>query len=51
MRHARVPVDETMVAAWMRCMRLALQGCIIGDDVRSFLEERLLDVAVHMRNR
>jgi hemoglobin len=51
MRHAHVPVDEPMVHAWMRCMRHALDGAEIDPDTRAFLDARLLEVAMHMRNR
>ena len=51
MRHARVPVDAAMVAAWMRCMRHALDGAGVDENTRSFLDARLGEVAVHMRNR
>jgi hemoglobin len=51
MRHARVPVDDRMVAAWMRCMRAALDASGVEGDLRAFLETRLGEVALFMRNR
>ncbi len=51
MRHARVPVDDRMAAAWMRCMRVALDGAAIDPDVRAFLEARLGDLALFLRNQ
>ena len=50
MRHARVPVDTAMASAWMRCMTHALDGAV-APDVRAFLEARLGEVALHMRNQ
>jgi hemoglobin len=51
MRHAKVPVDDAMVTAWMRCMRHALEASAVTGDVREFLEARLGEVAAFMRNR
>jgi hemoglobin len=51
MRHARVPVDTAMASAWMRCMRHALEAAGVAPDVRAFLEARLDEVALHMRNQ
>ncbi len=51
MRHAHVPVDPTMVTAWMRCMTHALDASGVEGDIRGFLEARLADLAEHMRNR
>ena len=51
MRHAHVPVDDAMIAAWMRCMKHAFDQCGVGGEVREYLEPRLGDVAMHMRNR
>lgn len=50
MRHARVPVDSIMARAWMRCMMHALDASGVEADVRDFLEARLQDVALHLRN-
>ncbi|HEX3769485.1 MAG TPA: cyanoglobin [Polyangiaceae bacterium] len=51
MRHARVPVDEAMAAAWMRCMRHALDRAKVEGDVRAFLEAKLGDLALFLRNQ
>jgi hemoglobin len=51
MRHAHVPVNDAMIAAWMRCMKDALRTCGVADEVREYLEPRLGDVAMHLRNR
>jgi hemoglobin len=50
MRHARVPVDTTTARAWMRCMMHALAASEVESDVRDFLEARLGDVALFLRN-
>jgi hemoglobin len=51
MRHARVPVDDAMASAWMRCMRKALEAAAIDGDVRAFLDEKLAELALFLRNR
>lgn len=51
MRHARVPVDTAMARAWMRCMKLALEAQGIDSDVRAFLEARLQDLTMFLRNQ
>jgi hemoglobin len=51
MRHAHVPVDAPMVAAWMRCMRHAMERSGVDGDLNAFLDARLGEVAEHMRNR
>ncbi len=51
MRHARVPVDDRMAAAWMRCMRAALDDCAVDGELRGFLEARLGELALFMRNQ
>jgi hemoglobin len=51
MRHAHVPVNDAMIAAWLRCMKHALDGCGVAGEIREFLELRLQDVAMHLRNR
>jgi hemoglobin len=51
MRHASVPVDGAMAAAWMRCMRAALDEAQVEAGVRAFLEAKLGDLAQFLRNR
>jgi hemoglobin len=51
MRHGHVPVDTTMARAWMRCMTHALDAADIERDVRDFVEAKLADVAMFLRNR
>lgn len=50
MRHARVPVDEAMRDAWLRCMTAAMDDLAIAGPVRSFLDQRFAEVADAMRN-
>jgi hemoglobin len=51
MRHARVPVDEIMATAWLRCMGTALDRSAVEADVRDFLEAKLGDLARFLRNQ
>ena len=50
MRHARVPVDDAMARAWIRCMARALDEGAVTGDIRDFLEARLGEVASFLRN-
>lgn len=50
MRHAKVPVNPAMRDAWLRCMKVALDGGAFEPAVRAFVEERLTDVADFLRN-
>jgi hemoglobin len=51
MRHAAVPVDDAMAAAWMRCMSAAFDRENVAADVRTFLEGKLGELALFLRNR
>lgn len=51
MRHARVPVDDAMGRAWMRCMGVAMDAEGVTGDVRAFLDQRLGEVAAFLRNQ
>jgi hemoglobin len=51
MRHARVPVDEAMAAAWLRCMGAAFDEAALDPEVRAFLDGKLGDLALFLRNR
>jgi len=50
MRHARVPVTTAMAEAWMRCMRRAFDQSGVTGDVREFLDAKLADLAMFLRN-
>jgi hemoglobin len=51
MRHTRVPVDTAMARAWMRCMMHALEAQGVDPDVCVFLEARLQDLTMFLRNQ
>jgi len=51
MRHGHVPVDTTMRDAWMRSMGKALDRAGVQGPLRDFLDQKLLDLADHLRNR
>jgi hemoglobin len=51
MRHAGVPVDDAMAAAWIRCMRAAFDRAGVAGDVREFLDQKLGDLTLFLRNR
>jgi hemoglobin len=51
MRHARVPVDDAMAGAWLRCMREAMNRAGVGEEVRGFLEAKLGDLTQFLRNQ
>jgi hemoglobin len=51
MRHAKVPVDTAMAEAWMRCMKRALDQEGVAGEVREFLETKLGEVAMLVRNQ
>ena len=50
MRHGRVPIDEGMRDAWLRCMGRALDAQGVSGDVRGFLDARFAEVANFLRN-
>jgi hemoglobin len=50
MRHARVPVDEAMRDAWLRCMTRAMDDCGLRGPVRAFLDQRFAEVANFLMN-
>jgi len=50
MRHARVPIDESLRDAWLRSMSRALDVCGVQGDVRAFLDTRFAEVADFLRN-
>jgi truncated hemoglobin YjbI len=51
MRHAEVPVDDSMAIAWMRCMRAAFDRAGVADDLMEFLDGKLVDLTRFLRNR
>lgn len=51
MRHMPFPIGTDEAEEWMRCMRTALDREGVEGPLRSFLEEKLRPLALHMRNR
>jgi hemoglobin len=51
MRHAQVTVDTAMAEAWLRCMRQAFDESGVTGEVREFLDTKLGDLALFLRNR
>ena len=51
MRHGHVPIDTPTAQAWMRCMMHALEAQGIDPEVRDFLQTRLQDLTMFLRNR
>ncbi len=51
MRHARFPVDDDMIRAWVACMMHALDTVGIEGPLRAFLDMRFTDLANFMKNR
>ncbi|ADP71187.1 globin [Rhodomicrobium vannielii ATCC 17100] len=49
-RHATMPIGATERDAWMQCMREALHAVVTDEQIRSELEERLYQLADHLRN-
>lgn len=50
MRHGRVPVDSAGRDAWMRAMRAAMKAEGVAEPLRTFLDQKLFELADHMRN-
>lgn len=51
MRHMPFSIGDAEADEWMRCMRLAMDRAGITEPLRTFLDERLAQLALHMRNR
>jgi hemoglobin len=51
MRHGHVPVDIGLRDAWTRCMSKALDQVGVQGPVRTFLDQKFVDLADHLRNR
>jgi hemoglobin len=51
MRHMPFSIGEDEAAEWMRCMRIAMERSNLPPSVRTFLDERFGQLAIHMRNR
>ncbi len=51
MRHMPFPIGDDEAAEWMRCMRIAMERVSVPEPLRSFLEQRFGELALHMRNQ
>ncbi len=51
MRHGRVAVDSAGRDAWMRAMRAAMEAEGVAEPLRRFLDQKLFELADHMRNQ
>lgn len=51
MRHMPFSIGEVEAAEWMRCMRIALARAEVAEPLRTFLDDRFDQLALHMRNR
>jgi hemoglobin len=50
MRHARVPINQALRDAWVRCMEAAMSDRQVPPPVRAFLQQRFAEVADFLRN-
>jgi hemoglobin len=51
MRHLPFTIGTTEAEEWMSCMRQAMERVAISEPLRTFLEERFGQLALHMRNQ
>jgi hemoglobin len=51
MRHMPFSIGGAEADEWMRCMRIALGRAEVAEPLRTFLDERFGQLALHMRNR
>lgn len=51
MRHMPFSIGTAEADEWMRCMGIAMNRVGVEEPLRTFLEERLGPLALHMRNR
>lgn len=51
MRHLPFSIGTEEADEWMRCMRTAMDRVGVAEPLRTFLDERLGPLALHMRNR
>jgi hemoglobin len=51
MRHLPFPIGDHEAQEWLRCMGLALDQTGVDGPLRVYLDRRLGDLALHMRNR
>ena len=51
MRHMPFPIGPLEAEEWMSCMRRAMDRVDLAEPLRTFLDERFGQLALHMRNR
>jgi hemoglobin len=51
MRHMPFAIGTPEADDWMRCMRLAMDRAAVREPLRTFLDERFGQLALHMRNQ
>jgi hemoglobin len=51
MRHGHVAINEAMRDAWMRAMTVAMEENNVTGELRSFLDQKLGDLATFLRNQ
>lgn len=51
MRHLPFPIGTDEVDEWLRCMGEAMERAGVGQPLRTFLEGRFGQLALHMRNK
>jgi hemoglobin len=51
MRHMPFPIGGDEAEEWMRCMRIAMTRVEMPEPLRTFLDERFGQLALHMRNQ
>ncbi|HEX9847470.1 MAG TPA: group II truncated hemoglobin [Acidimicrobiia bacterium] len=51
MRHMPFAIGSDEAAEWMRCMRITMGRAGVTEPLRSFLDQRFGDLALHMRNQ
>lgn len=51
MRHLPFTIGDSEAEEWMRCMNKAMEKSGVGEPLSLFLNQKLGDLAFHMRNR
>jgi hemoglobin len=51
MRHIPFPIGTSEADEWMRCMRMGMDRADVGEPLRTFLDDRFAQLALHMRNK
>lgn len=51
MRHMPFSIGTDEAAEWMRCMRATMDKSGVSEPLRTFLDDRFAQLALHMRNQ